>query len=128
MTSMLPAIKWMSYIAAPIDRVYRTLTTAEGWDAWFTRGTSLEARPGGARERARVRRSRMRHRSLSPIQPSRECHEPSIARCRRRLRVLRALRLRRPCATGGWDLHALESGRERWGHAHREAGVQGVRL
>jgi uncharacterized protein YndB with AHSA1/START domain len=38
----LPAIKWMSYIDAPVERVYRTLTTAEGWDGWFTRGTSLD--------------------------------------------------------------------------------------
>jgi uncharacterized protein YndB with AHSA1/START domain len=44
---MLPAIKWMSYINAPIERVYRTLTTADGWDGWFTRGATLDARPGG---------------------------------------------------------------------------------
>jgi uncharacterized protein YndB with AHSA1/START domain len=43
----LPAIKWMSYIEAPIGRVYRTLTTAEGWDAWFTSGAALDARVGG---------------------------------------------------------------------------------
>jgi uncharacterized protein YndB with AHSA1/START domain len=43
----LPAIKWMSYIESPIERVFRTLTTAEGWDGWFTRGTSLDARVGG---------------------------------------------------------------------------------
>src|SRR5262249_31655967 len=27
--------------------VFMTLTTAEGWDAWFTSGTTLDARPGG---------------------------------------------------------------------------------
>jgi uncharacterized protein YndB with AHSA1/START domain len=42
-----PAIRWKTYIEAPADRVYRTLTTAEGWDAWFTRGTTLDARLGG---------------------------------------------------------------------------------
>ena len=43
----LPDIHWTSYIEAPIERVYLTLTTAKGWDAWFTRGTSLDARAGG---------------------------------------------------------------------------------
>ena len=43
----LPPIQWMTYIAAPIARVFRTLTTADGWDGWFTQGTSLEARVGG---------------------------------------------------------------------------------
>ena len=32
--------------AAP-ERVYQTLTTAEGWDAWFTSGAKVDARPGG---------------------------------------------------------------------------------
>jgi uncharacterized protein YndB with AHSA1/START domain len=44
---LLPPIRWKSYIDAPIERVFRTLTTAEGWDAWFARGTTLDARPGG---------------------------------------------------------------------------------
>lgn len=43
----LPPIRWLSYIAAPPERVYETLTTADGWDRWFTRGASLDARPGG---------------------------------------------------------------------------------
>ena len=37
-----PPIWWQTYIAAPIARVYETLTTAAGWDGWFTRGTSLD--------------------------------------------------------------------------------------
>ncbi len=45
--SALPLIRWKSFIAVPVDRVYRTLTTAEGWDGWFTRGTTLDARDGG---------------------------------------------------------------------------------
>jgi uncharacterized protein YndB with AHSA1/START domain len=37
-------------VRAPRDRVYDVLTTAEGWDAWFTTGTRLDARPGGTIE------------------------------------------------------------------------------
>jgi uncharacterized protein YndB with AHSA1/START domain len=40
-------IRHSTYIAAPPERVYELLTTAEGWDAWFTRGAEVEARPGG---------------------------------------------------------------------------------
>jgi uncharacterized protein YndB with AHSA1/START domain len=47
MTTTLPPIRWRSFVQAPIERVYRTLTTADGWDAWFTRGADLDARPGG---------------------------------------------------------------------------------
>jgi len=43
----LPPIAWKSYIASPVARVFLTLTTAEGWDGWFTRGTSLDAKVGG---------------------------------------------------------------------------------
>jgi uncharacterized protein YndB with AHSA1/START domain len=42
-----PAIRHATFIRAPVGRVFETLTTARGWDGWFTRGTSLEARPGG---------------------------------------------------------------------------------
>jgi uncharacterized protein YndB with AHSA1/START domain len=43
----LPAISWTTYIAAPRERVSLALTTAEGWDGWFTRGASIDARVGG---------------------------------------------------------------------------------
>lgn len=43
----LPPIRYSTYIAAPPDRVWDTLTTAAGWDAWFTRGAEVDARPGG---------------------------------------------------------------------------------
>ncbi len=43
----LPAIAHRVFIAASPDVVYRTLTTAAGWDGWFTQGTVLEAQPGG---------------------------------------------------------------------------------
>lgn len=45
--SAVPTIEHVTHIDAPIEQVYETLTTAEGWDAWFTDGTTLEAVPGG---------------------------------------------------------------------------------
>jgi uncharacterized protein YndB with AHSA1/START domain len=45
--SKLPPIQYETYIAAPPQRVYDTLTTASGWDAWFTQGAEVDARPGG---------------------------------------------------------------------------------
>jgi uncharacterized protein YndB with AHSA1/START domain len=44
----LPPISYNIYIAASPDRVYRMLTTAEGWDAWFTQGMEIDPRPGGS--------------------------------------------------------------------------------
>ena len=43
----LPPIKYNTYIAVPPQKVYDTLTTAPGWDAWFTQGAEVDARPGG---------------------------------------------------------------------------------
>ena len=45
--SAAPPVEHVTYIDAPIDKVYETLTTAEGWDSWFTDGTTLDAVPGG---------------------------------------------------------------------------------
>ena len=45
--SAAPTVEHATYIDAPIDRVFETLTTAEGWDVWFTDGTTLDAVPGG---------------------------------------------------------------------------------
>jgi uncharacterized protein YndB with AHSA1/START domain len=42
--SSLPPIYWKTYIAAPIERVFETLTTAAGWDGWFTHGSSIDER------------------------------------------------------------------------------------
>ncbi len=36
-----------TFILAERERVFHTLTTAEGWDAWFTSGMKIDARPGG---------------------------------------------------------------------------------
>ena len=38
------------YIRAHQHKVYETLTSAEGWDAWFTTGTSLEVNQEGTGE------------------------------------------------------------------------------
>ena len=44
----LPQIHYRTCIAAPPQQVYDTLTTAPGWDAWFTQGAEVDARPGGS--------------------------------------------------------------------------------
>jgi uncharacterized protein YndB with AHSA1/START domain len=36
-----------TYIETPVSRVYETLTTSTGWDAWFTQGATVDLRPGG---------------------------------------------------------------------------------
>jgi uncharacterized protein YndB with AHSA1/START domain len=36
-----------TWIAVSPSRVYKTLTTAKGWDAWFTSGTTLDLEEGG---------------------------------------------------------------------------------
>jgi uncharacterized protein YndB with AHSA1/START domain len=43
-----PLIRCGTYIDVPPQQVYDTLTTASGWDAWFTQGTEMDARPGGS--------------------------------------------------------------------------------
>lgn len=40
-------IRHLTWIAVSPSRVYETLTSAAGWDAWFTKGTTLELREGG---------------------------------------------------------------------------------
>jgi uncharacterized protein YndB with AHSA1/START domain len=40
-------IRHSTRIAVSPARVYETLTTAEGWDAWFTTGTTLDPAEGG---------------------------------------------------------------------------------
>lgn len=42
-----PPIRYKTYINAPPTRVFETLTSGAGWDAWFTQGTEIDARPGG---------------------------------------------------------------------------------
>lgn len=44
----LPPIRVNTYIDAPPQRVYDALTSGSTWDAWFTQGTELDARPGGS--------------------------------------------------------------------------------
>lgn len=40
-------IQHRTFINVSPNVVYGTLTTGEGWDAWFTQGTTVEAKPGG---------------------------------------------------------------------------------
>ena len=43
----LPSIRPSTYIAVGPVQVYETLTTASGWDAWFTQGAEIDTRQGG---------------------------------------------------------------------------------
>lgn len=43
----LPPIRHRTYIQSPPGRVYDTLSSSAGWDAWFTKGSEVDARPGG---------------------------------------------------------------------------------
>jgi uncharacterized protein YndB with AHSA1/START domain len=44
----LPPINHKTYITVPPEKVYEMITTASGWDAWFTKGTQVDPRPGGS--------------------------------------------------------------------------------
>lgn len=44
----LPPIRYNTYVDAPPRKVYDLLTTASGWDAWFTQGAEVDARPEGS--------------------------------------------------------------------------------
>ena len=43
----IPNIEHTVYIETPLEKVFQTLTTSEGWDAWFTNGTEIDLKPGG---------------------------------------------------------------------------------
>jgi uncharacterized protein YndB with AHSA1/START domain len=36
------------YVDLPVARVFELLTTADGWNAWFTSGATMDSRPGGS--------------------------------------------------------------------------------
>ena len=44
----LPSIDYQTYIQASPRIVFEVLTSAAGWDTWFTQSTELDARPGGS--------------------------------------------------------------------------------
>jgi uncharacterized protein YndB with AHSA1/START domain len=46
----MPEINHKTYIKVPLEDVYRTISTAQGWNAWFTDDTSLEINPDGTGE------------------------------------------------------------------------------
>jgi uncharacterized protein YndB with AHSA1/START domain len=47
MDDRMPPITYGTFINVPPERVYTELTTAEGWNHWFTTGAEIDARPGG---------------------------------------------------------------------------------
>lgn len=40
-------IQHRTFINAASNKVYEAITTGAGWDAWFTQGTTVDAKPGG---------------------------------------------------------------------------------
>lgn len=46
----MPEINHQTYIKVSIDKVFKTLSTAEGWNAWFTNQTSLHMEQDGTGE------------------------------------------------------------------------------
>ena len=43
----IPNIEHAVFIEAPIEKVWQTLTTSEGWNSWFTDGTEIDLKEGG---------------------------------------------------------------------------------
>jgi uncharacterized protein YndB with AHSA1/START domain len=43
-----PPIEYATWIARPPEEVWPAVGTGAGWDGWFTSGTELEQRAGGA--------------------------------------------------------------------------------
>jgi uncharacterized protein YndB with AHSA1/START domain len=39
-------IRYATLVRAPADEVYDGIATAQGLDGWFTKGASVDARPG----------------------------------------------------------------------------------
>jgi uncharacterized protein YndB with AHSA1/START domain len=62
MSEVLPPIAWQTYIDVPPQRVFATLTTAVGWDAWFTTATVVDLRLGGTLTLRWVDAAKLRHR------------------------------------------------------------------
>lgn len=46
----MPQIKHNTYIKVTPDKVYETLVSGEGWDAWFTEGTTVKWNESGTGE------------------------------------------------------------------------------
>ncbi|MEE9552970.1 MAG: SRPBCC domain-containing protein [candidate division Zixibacteria bacterium] len=40
-------IKQRTFIAVPPERVYETITSGDGWNAFFTHATEIDPKPGG---------------------------------------------------------------------------------
>lgn len=48
--SKMPDINHKTYIKVPLEEVYKTVSTAQSWNAWFTDDTSLVINPDGTGE------------------------------------------------------------------------------
>lgn len=46
----MPEINQKTYIKVSLEEVYKTVSTSQGWNAWFTDDTSLEIKPDGTGE------------------------------------------------------------------------------
>lgn len=46
----MPDINHKTYIKVPLEELYKTVSTSQGWNAWFTDDTSLEINPDGTGE------------------------------------------------------------------------------
>ncbi|MFC5734282.1 MULTISPECIES: SRPBCC family protein [Bacillaceae] len=46
----MPDINHKTYIKVPVEEVYKTVSTSQGWNAWFTDDTSLEINSDGTGE------------------------------------------------------------------------------
>lgn len=44
---LIPPIEQAIYINTPPDKIYPAITTAAGWNAWFTQATTIDFRVGG---------------------------------------------------------------------------------
>jgi uncharacterized protein YndB with AHSA1/START domain len=44
---LIPPIEQTIYINTPPAKVYPAITTAKGWNAWFTQATTIDLRAGG---------------------------------------------------------------------------------
>lgn len=44
---MLPPISYRTFVAAPVDRVFKAVATADGWSGWFTEEARIDPFPGG---------------------------------------------------------------------------------
>lgn len=45
--TVLPPIRYRTYVAAPVEEVFNAAATADGWNAWFTTAAHIDQAAGG---------------------------------------------------------------------------------